>query len=134
MSKPHAITTPISLGRSFAAIALLLAFLSLGALARAGTSGGIAGIVTDAKTGAPIPGVQLKLASPSQSVETTTDGHGHYIVFSLQPDDYTITADKAGYSSSSVSGYTVNADQTQRYDLQLTPATNAPDATATPSH
>jgi hypothetical protein len=94
-------------------------------VALAGTSGGIAGTVTDAKTGAAVAGVQLQLTSPSQSVTTTTDAHGHYIVTSLQPDDYTATLQKSGYGTQSFSGLSVYADQTQRYDLQLTPGTGA---------
>ena len=117
-----AIACAMPLRRSLTAAALLISFLGLGTLAQAGTSGGIAGVVTDAKTGVPIPGVNLQLVSPSQTVTTTTDAHGHFIVFSLQPDDYTINASKTGYAPSAVSGCSVYADQTQRYDLQLTAA------------
>ncbi len=94
--------------------------------AQAGTSGGIAGVVTDSKTGAPVAGAHLTIASGSQEATATTDAHGHFIVFSLQPDNYTITAEKDGYASRAVSGYPVFADQTQRYDLKLDPisATN----------
>lgn len=101
---------------------LLLAFGGQAGVALAGTSGGIAGIVTDAKTGAPISGVRLQITSPSQSVTATTDAHGRYIVFALQPDDYTVSAQKAGYDGNSISGEAVFADQTQQYDLKLNPA------------
>jgi len=101
---------------------LLLAFGGQASIALAGTSGGIAGIVTDAKTGAPIPGVRLQISSPSQSVTATTDAHGRYIVFALQPDDYTVSAEKDGYDGRSISDEAVFADQTQQYDLKLTPA------------
>lgn len=107
--------------RTVASLALLAVFAGQAATAIAGTSGGVAGIVTDAKTGKPIAGVKLELSSPSQTATTTTDANGHYIVFSLQPDDYTITLQKDGYVERDVAGYTVSADQTQRYDLQLTP-------------
>jgi large repetitive protein len=103
-------------------LGLLVAFASQASWALAGTSGGIAGTVTDAKTGAPIPGVKLQIASPSETVNTTTDAHGHFIVFSLEPDTYTLTAEKDGYSTRSAAGYSVYADQTQQYDLSLTPA------------
>lgn len=110
------------LRRSLGTIGLLVAFASQGTWALAGSSGGIAGVVTDANTGAPIPGVALKISSPSQTVTATTDAHGHYIVFSLQPDEYTLTAAKDGYQTQSFTGDAVYADQTQRYDLQLPPA------------
>jgi Carboxypeptidase regulatory-like domain len=112
----------LSLRVSFAALALLLALASQSGWAVAGTSGGIAGIVTDSKTGAPVPDVKVKLTSPSQAATATTDAHGHYIVFSLQPDDYTLTLEKTGYVTKTLSGYSVYADQTQRYDLTLTEA------------
>jgi hypothetical protein len=112
----------ISLRRTLGAMGLLLAFGGQASIALAGTSGGIAGIVTDAKTGAPISGVLLQITSPSQSVKTTTDAHGRYIVFALQPDNYTVSAEKDGYDARSVSDEAVFADQTQQYDLKLTPA------------
>ncbi len=111
-----------SLGRPLAALGLLLAFASQAAPAFAGTSGGIAGIVTDAKTGAPIAGVRLEISSPSQSTTVTTDARGHFIAFALQPDNYTVTAVKSGYETQSVDGYSVYADQTQLYDFSLQPA------------
>ncbi len=112
----------VSLRLSFATLALLVAFASQSAWALAGTSGGIAGIVTDSKTGAPVSDVKVKISSPSQAVNVTTDARGHYIVFSLQPDDYTLTLEKTGYVTKTLSGYSVYADQTQRYDLTLTQA------------
>ncbi|HEY2474398.1 MAG TPA: carboxypeptidase-like regulatory domain-containing protein [Candidatus Cybelea sp.] len=111
----------ISLRRSLCALGLLFAFGAEASIALAGTSGGIAGIVTDQKTGAPIAGVHLKITSPSQTVNATTDSHGRYIVFFLQPDNYTISAQKDGYDGSSVSDEAVFADQTQQYDLRLSP-------------
>ena len=114
-------TKPSLLRRALGVGALLAAFLSQATWALAGTSGNIAGIVRDAKTGAPVAGVRLQISSGSQSVNATTDAHGRYVVFALQPDDYTVTAVKSGYEAESFSGYPVFADQTQQYDLQLTP-------------
>lgn len=108
------------------ALALLFSFAMLTSWAMAGTSGGIDGTVTDAKTGAPIPGVHLRISSSSQTIETTTDAKGHYSAFALQPDTYTLTAAKPGYEATSVTGNDVEADQTQQYDIQLTPAPTAP--------
>lgn len=115
--------SPSSICRPLAALGLLLAFASQGVPAFAGTSGGISGIVTDAKTGAPIAGVRLQISSPSQSVTVSTDAHGHFIALALQPDDYTLTAVKSGYDTLSQDGYAVFADQTPLYDLSLQPAT-----------
>jgi hypothetical protein len=103
-------------------VALSGAVLLQAGVASAGTLGGIAGTVTDAKTGVPLAGVHLQITSPSQSVNATTDAHGHYIVLSLQPDNYTVTAVKAGYDAQSWAGESVYADQTQQYDLQMDPS------------
>ncbi len=110
--------------RSLSLVALLIAFASVVTLARAGTLGNIQGVIRDAASGAPIAGVHLEITSGSQSTTATTDAHGHFVVFSLQPDDYTLTAEKNGYATLSVSGYSVFADQTQVYDLKLDPAAN----------
>jgi hypothetical protein len=114
-------TKPSLLRRALGVLGLLAAFLSQGSWALAGTSGNIAGIVRDAKTGAPVAGVQLRISSGSETVNTTTDAHGRYVAFALQPDDYTLTAAKEGYATESFTGYPVFADQTQQYDLQLDP-------------
>ena len=115
-------TIQSSLRRSLSLVALLGAFASLASVARAGTLGNIQGTIRDSASGAPIAGVRLEIASGSQSTTTTTDAHGHFVAFSLQPDDYTLTAQRAGYATRSISGYTVSADQTQVYDLQMDPS------------
>jgi len=119
-----AITTalPSFLRPTFVLLGLLAAFGSQASWALAGSSGGIAGTITDAKTGAPIPGVSVQITSPSESVKVTTDAHGHFIVFSLEPDTYTLTAVKDGYVTRTAADYSVNADQTQQYDMSLMPA------------
>ncbi len=114
-----------SLRGPLGALALSVAFMSQAGWAVAGTLGGIAGTVTDSKTGAPVSGVHVQISSPSQAATTTTDAKGHFIVMSLQPDTYTLTAVKPGYDTQSVSGESVYADQTQQYDLQLDPASAA---------
>lgn len=118
--KPFALRLPL------AALALLLALTSQPNVVRAGDLGGIAGIVTDENTGAPIPGVQVQFSSPSQTATATTDAKGHFVVLSLAPDSYTLTLVKDGYDTRAVSGYPVYADQTQQYDLTLSRATPAP--------
>jgi hypothetical protein len=111
-----------SLRNTLCALGLLIAFASQATMALAGTSGGISGTITDAKTGAPIAGARLQISSPSQSVKTTTDARGRFFVYALQPDDYTVSALKDGYVAASFSGYPVFADQTQVYYLKLTPS------------
>jgi uncharacterized surface anchored protein len=116
-------TRTTALRRALSLLGLLAVFAIQPSWVLAGTSGNMSGVVRDAATGAPLAGVRLQISSPSQSVETTTDAHGHFVVFYLPPDDYTLTAQKAGYDTRSISGYTINADQSQVYDVQLTPST-----------
>jgi Carboxypeptidase regulatory-like domain len=111
-----------SISRLLGAAGLLFAVASQTSGALAGTSGGIAGTVTNAQNGTPIAGAKLRISSPSQTVTTTTDSKGHFIVFALQPDNYNITAVKDGFNAHSVTGYEVQADQTQRIDVQLSPS------------
>jgi hypothetical protein len=109
------------LSRSLSLVGLLAVFMGQSTWATAGVLGGMAGFITDAKTGAPLAGVRVEISSPSQTINTTTDAHGHYAALSLPPDDYTVTAVKDGYGSLAVTGESVFADQTQQYDLKLTP-------------
>jgi hypothetical protein len=126
----------VLLRRWMSVLGMLAVFIGQASWATAGTLGGMSGIVTDAKTGAPLAGVHLQISSPSQIVTTTTDAHGHYVALSLQPDDYTLTAEKDGYDTRSVSGYSIYADQQQIYDLRLdpgSPTTSGDAETSSPS-
>ena len=91
--------------------------------ALAGTSGGFAGKITDANTGAPVAGAVVVVHAASQELTTTTDARGYFRFFELPPDSYSITIEKGGYVSQSSSGYEVEADQTQFYAFQITPQT-----------
>jgi uncharacterized protein YfaS (alpha-2-macroglobulin family) len=114
-----------ALRRALTVAGMLGVLMSQAAWATAGTLGGIQGVVTDAKTGAPIAGARVQITSPSQSVTATTDAHGHYAALSLPPDDYTLTAQKDGYVVRSITEESVFADQTQVYDLQLDPGSTS---------
>lgn len=126
MSNKNNIVKSFAWRLPLAALALLLALMSHPSLAIADDLGGIAGVITDASTGAPIPGVHVQISAPSQAANATTDAKGHYIVLSLPPDNYTLTLVKAGYDTQAVSGQSVYADQTQQYDFQLTKSAAAP--------
>ena len=84
-------------------LVLALAFVATTVFARAGTTGGISGVVSQAGTSTPLAGVTVSLKSPSQSASTITDARGHFAFVSLAPDEYTITLDKAGYDAAVVS-------------------------------
>jgi hypothetical protein len=85
----------------------------------AGTTGTIAGTVSDSATKAPIAGATVTAVSPSQVARATTDASGRFIFLSLAPDTYTITAQQAGFESLSIAGISVFADQSQSVPLAL---------------
>jgi Carboxypeptidase regulatory-like domain/TonB dependent receptor-like, beta-barrel len=87
--------------------------------ARAGTTGGISGVVLEAGSSTPVAGVKVTVTSPSQSASTTTDAHGHFAFVSLAPDEYTIALEKSGYAPISYAGVAVFADAQQTLTLSL---------------
>lgn len=71
------------------------------------TTGVISGTVTDASSGAPIAGVKVTAASLGQTQSTTTDNRGFYALQNLNPDTYSVSFQKSGYSDISQPGITV---------------------------
>ncbi|MGA7355832.1 MAG: TonB-dependent receptor [Candidatus Cybelea sp.] len=98
---------------------LALAFVAATVFARAGTTGGISGVVTQAGTSTPLAGVTVSLKSPSQSASTMTDARGHFAFVSLAPDEYIINLDKEGYTPVSFAGVAVFADAQQTLSLSM---------------
>ena len=88
----------------------------------AGTTGSITGTVVNGTTKAPIAGVRVVAASPSQTVTVTTDATGRFALLSLAPDTYTISAAKDGFETSSLTGISVFADQLQTLRVTLVPS------------
>jgi hypothetical protein len=111
----------LSLRRVAVALLLLVAFLSQGTWALAGTTGGLSGTVTDDK-GAPVAGAAVKAVSPSETVSQTTDASGHFGFLSLAPDTYTVSITKDGFNPNSYTGVTVFADQALTLSFRLTPS------------
>jgi Carboxypeptidase regulatory-like domain/TonB-dependent Receptor Plug Domain len=104
---------------------LPLSILSIAALvplqSPAGTTGGITGRVTDARSHAPLAGVLVTANSPSQTARSTSDAGGTFRFLSLSPDTYTLTFSKEGYDAVTQPGLTVVADQVQTYNAAMTP-------------
>ncbi len=98
-----------SFRRPLLALVLIAMFLGQVTWALAGTTGGVAGQVTD-EAGAPIAGAAVRAVSASQSASATTDGAGRFNFLSLAPDTYTVSIEKDGYNPVSYAGVTVFAD------------------------
>ena len=100
---------------------LLVAFLFQGTWALAGTTGGLTGQVVDS-SGAPIAGANVKVLSPSEAANTTTDSRGRFSLLALAPDSYTVSVDKDGYEPISYVGESVFADNTLTLSFTMTKA------------
>lgn len=92
------------------------------AILLAGTTGKIAGRVTEAGTGDPLPGVNVLVSSEGAGVVNTgaaTDLEGFYVVLNLQPGTYTVTASFVGYTEVTYKNVRVYIDRTTNIDFTL---------------
>lgn len=101
------------------AVLLLVALVSQGTWALAGTTGGLGGTVIQTDTSAPVANATVTASSPSQTATTTTDGAGHFRFLSLIPDTYTVSVSKEGFQQTSVAGTPVFADATATVALRV---------------
>ncbi len=80
-------------------------------------TGKIAGKVTDARTGDPLPGVNVFLEETMQG--TITDVNGDYVIINVSPGTYAVVFSFVGYGRKRVEGVRVVSGQTARLDVQL---------------
>ncbi|MBC5822585.1 MAG: TonB-dependent receptor [Candidatus Eremiobacteraeota bacterium] len=99
------------------AVLLMVALLSQGTSVLAGTTGNLSGTLLDQKTHQPIEGATVTATSASQVASARTDATGRFTILSLNPDTYTVSAEKQGYNPASTPGVTISADQTARVNL-----------------
>lgn len=100
------------------AIPALLFMMGL-ANAQTGT-GVITGVVSDA-TGAPVPGVAIRIANleTGAAIKTETNEAGVYRVGSLPPAEYSVRAEREGFDTSWRQGVPVSVAQVVSVDLEL---------------
>ena len=96
--------------------ALLLAGLASTECARAQT-GKIAGRVTDAASGEPLPGVNVTLGETTQGA--VTDADGYYTVINIRPGTYDVRASFIGYAQQVVPEVRVNVNLTNEINFAL---------------
>ena len=85
--------------------------------ARAQT-GKIAGHVTDAATGDPLPGVNVFIEGTTRG--TASNLNGEYAIIGVRPGTYTLVASFIGYSTRRRVGVRVNVDLTTTIDFAMT--------------
>ncbi|RMF57354.1 MAG: TonB-dependent receptor, partial [Calditrichaeota bacterium] len=83
----------------------------------AGTTGKIAGIVKDAETGDPLPGVNIQIVGTTMG--GTTDVDGTFIILNVPPGLYTVEFSYLGYQTVVMKEVRVNVDFTTRVDVKM---------------
>ncbi|HEY4644457.1 MAG TPA: TonB-dependent receptor, partial [Bacteroidota bacterium] len=84
-----------------------------------GTTGKIAGVVKDASTGEPIPGVNVFLEGTTTGAAADIDGK--YFIINVPPGTYTVLASVIGYTSVRQTNVAVSVDLTTALDFSLSP-------------
>ena len=93
---------------------LLIAVISS---AYAGTTGKIAGRITDKETGEPLPGVNVVIGGTSLGAATDTDGR--YYILLVAPGTYSLTASILGYQTTKTTNVQVLVDLTTTVNFIL---------------
>ncbi|MDZ7331797.1 MAG: TonB-dependent receptor [candidate division KSB1 bacterium] len=85
----------------------------------AGTTGKIAGVVSDAENGAPLPGANVVIEGTTMGAASGVNGY--YVILNIPPGIYTLKASMMGYSSVTVAQVRVNIDLTTTVDFKMKP-------------
>lgn len=85
-----------------------------------GGRGTVAGVVTDAEDGTPIPRAHVVLHGNERPHETYTDENGTFTLIA-EEGTYGLTVDAFGYERFEMEGVEVIEDETTELDIQLTP-------------
>ncbi len=96
--------------------AIILAFSAWTFLMGA-SSGKIAGYVTDAETGDPIPGANIIIDGTSMGV--ATDIQGYYSLLNVPPGTYSVKVSVIGYQNTTIQNVEVKIDLTTELDVEL---------------
>jgi outer membrane receptor protein involved in Fe transport len=85
----------------------------------AGTSGKIAGYVTDANTGLPLSGANVLIEG--SSLGAATDREGYYMILNVYPGFYTLRVTMMGYKELHIKDVRISIDLTTVVDAVLEP-------------
>ncbi|MCK4271286.1 carboxypeptidase-like regulatory domain-containing protein, partial [bacterium] len=96
---------------------VMLICLALGTSSMAGTTGKIAGTVTDAANGRPLPGVNILVEGTT--LGASTDLNGRYFILNVPAGVYTLRAEMIGYSPVRQTETQVNSDLTSNANFSL---------------
>ncbi len=96
---------------------ILFSTLMVAGPAWSGTTGKIAGTITDKSTGAPLPGANVQVVGTSLGAAADLDGH--YTILQVPPGTYELKVSMVGYKQTLIEKVYVNIDQTARVDLAM---------------
>ena len=96
---------------------LVMTVLLSANLALAGVTGKIAGVVIDAETNLPLPGVNIVVKGTTMGA--ATDFAGKYVILNVPPGTYTLTATMIGYAAMNKTDVRVFIDQTTTVDFPM---------------
>lgn len=96
---------------------VLLLAIVLSSSAWSGTTGKLAGVVTEKNTGEPLPGANITIVGTSFGA--STDVEGQYTILYVPPGMYSVQISFIGYRKITVDEVRVYIDQTARVDIAL---------------
>lgn len=96
---------------------IVLIIIIISGLLKAGTTGKVAGKVTDASTGEVLIGANIVLVGTTMGA--ATDADGNYFIINVPPGTYSVRASLIGYAATTVNEVKVSVDQTTKIDFQL---------------
>jgi outer membrane receptor protein involved in Fe transport len=106
--------------RPFFLIGVLVLLGVFTAVLFAGTTGKIAGVVTDEESGKPLPGANVQIVGTP--LGAATDVNGRFVILNVSPGTYSIKAAMMGYDRLTVTDVRVDIDLTSTVNFTLTPA------------
>ncbi len=86
----------------------------------AGTTGKIAGTITDKTTGEPLPGANVVIEGTAFGASALADGS--FVILNVPPGMYDLRVGMIGYVGTKITRVRVTTDQTTRMDAQLEPS------------
>lgn len=98
-------------------VKLLLLTLLLPATTALAQTGKIAGVITEAATGNPIPGANVVIEGTT--IGSITDIDGYYVILNVRPGTYNVRASFIGFRSELRQEVRVNVDLTTEIDFSL---------------
>jgi outer membrane receptor protein involved in Fe transport len=96
---------------------VLCSFLTFISVCFAGSTGKLAGRVTDKSTNEPLPFVNIVIVGTTTGAATDVDGY--YTILNLQPGTYSVKASAIGYNSVLTENVKIQIDFTTKIDFAL---------------